>query len=66
MCMYIPPPPPPPPLSSASRATGHGFYYLRGAAAMLELALVKLAMQKATARVSHRYMCATFTVSVKL
>lgn len=39
--------------SSASLASGHRFYYLKGAAALLELALIQYAMQKAVARVSR-------------
>ena len=36
---------------SASKATGHSFYYLKGAAALLELAMVQYAVQKLTAKV---------------
>eukprot|EP00731_Ephydatia_muelleri_P028083 Em0019g956a len=35
---------------SAAQASGHRYYYLKGAAAMLEVALVQYAMQKAVAR----------------
>ena len=38
--------------SSAAMATGPSFYYLKGAAAALEVALVQYAMQKAIAKVS--------------
>ena len=38
---------------AASKATGHSFYYLKGAAALLELAMVQYAVQKLTAKVSH-------------
>lgn len=35
---------------SAAQASGHRYYYLKGAAAMLEVALVQYAMQKAVAK----------------
>ena len=38
--------------SSAAMASGPSFYYLKGAAAALEVALVQYAMQKAIAKVS--------------
>lgn len=39
--------------SSAAMATGPSFYYLKGGAAALEVALVQYAMQKAIARVNR-------------
>ena len=41
---------------SASKATGHSFYYLKGAAALLELAMVQYAVQKLAAKVCSQYM----------
>ena len=38
---------------AAARATGHSFYYLKGAAAMLELGLIQYAMKKAITKVYH-------------
>lgn len=39
-------------LSSAAHCSGEGFYYLKGEAAVLELALVQYAMSKAIKKVS--------------
>ena len=40
---------------AASSASGHRFYYLKGAAARLEIGLVQYAMDKAISRVkAHR------------
>ena len=36
---------------AGARATGHSFYYLKGAAAMLELGLIQYAMKKAITKV---------------
>ena len=41
--------------SSAAEISGQRFYYLKGAAAMLELALIQFAMQKAAAKVTYFY-----------
>ena len=38
--------------SSAAEVSGQRFYYLKGAAAMLELALIQFAMQKAVEKVT--------------
>lgn len=47
---------------AAASTSGSRFYYLKGAAAMLEIALIQYAMQKVVAKVS----IAQHTVSVKL
>ena len=39
------------PVSSASNACGSGLYYLKGALAVLEVALIQYAMQKAMSKV---------------
>ena len=49
---------------SASKATGHSFYYLKGAAALLELAMVQYAVQKLTAKVWPSAKCQQTNVCV--
>lgn len=39
-------------LSSAAEASGRRFYYLKGSAALLELALLQYAMHKAVSKVA--------------
>ncbi len=42
---------------AASEASGHGFYYLQGPAALLEMALVKFTVEKLLKKVCRRYLC---------
>lgn len=49
---------------AASSASGHSFYYLKGAAAMLELALIQYTMQKVIAKVTSLYPVIVYILCV--